>query len=94
MKGTFRKYHRLLATVVCLPLLITVCTGIGITIAHRWFHQNDLSGFLINLHTYRIVGLDAIAPILNGLGLLGLISTGLSMTGLFSHRSHAPRNRS
>ncbi len=58
MKAIFRKYHRLLATVICLPLLITAGTGIGITIANRWFHQNDLSGSLISLHTQRIVGLD------------------------------------
>jgi hypothetical protein len=95
MKGTFRKYHRLLAIVICFPLLITACTGVGITIADRWFHQSDLSGFLISVHTYRIVGLDPIAPILNGFGLLGLIATGLSMTGLFSRRRLSPnRNRS
>jgi hypothetical protein len=50
MKGTFRKYHRILAIVVCLPLLITACTGIGITIADKWLHQRELSSFLISIH--------------------------------------------
>jgi hypothetical protein len=33
-----------------------------------------------------IIHLEKIYPILNGLGLIGLLITGLSMTGLFRER--------
>lgn len=91
MKVAFRKYHRLLAITVCLPLIVTVVTGIGMTLTDEWFHQNELTGFLLKIHTYQIFGLSAILPIFNGLGLIGLIVTGLSMTGLFSGRRKLKR---
>jgi hypothetical protein len=82
MKNTFRKYHRLIAPIFCLPLLLTALTGLSITIAEEWLHQEALAAFLL----FKIFKLDAILPVLNGLGLIGLVSTGLSMTGLFSKR--------
>jgi hypothetical protein len=86
MKNIFRKYHRLLAPIFCLPLFFTALTGISITIADRWFHQEAWVAFLIAMHKFQIFKLDAILPIVNGLGLIGLVATGLSMTGLFSKR--------
>jgi hypothetical protein len=86
MKNTFRKYHRLIATVFCFPLLLTALTGMSIAIAEEWLHQAEFAAFLVSVHTFRIFKLDAILPVLNGLGLMGLAATGLSMTGLFSKR--------
>jgi Sec-independent protein secretion pathway component TatC len=86
MKNTFRKYHRLIASIFCFPLLLTALTGLSITIAEEWLHQEELAAFLLTVHTFKIFKLDAILPVLNGLGLIGLVSTGLSMTGLFSKR--------
>jgi plastocyanin len=90
MKRGFRKFHRLIAITVCLPLSVTVVTGLGITIASEWFRHEELGEFLIKVHTGEIFGLAAIYPILNGLGLISLIVTGLSMTGLFS-RLYQPK---
>ncbi|MEH2178458.1 peptidase [Nostoc sp.] len=90
MKNTFRKYHRLIATLFCLPLLFTAVTGISIAIADTWLHQQELAAFLITVHTFQIFKLDAIVPVLNGLSLIGLVATGLSMTGLFAKR-HQPK---
>ncbi|WP_445629654.1 peptidase [Nostoc sp. DSM 114167] len=90
MKNTFRKYHRLIATLFCLPLLFTALTGISVAIADTWLHQEELAGFLIAVHTMQIFKLDAIVPVLNGLGLIGLVATGVSMTGLFAKR-HQPK---
>jgi hypothetical protein len=86
MKNTFRKYHRLIATIFCFPLLFTALTGISIAIAEEWLHQEEFAEFLVAVHTFRIFKLDAILPVLNGLGLMGLVATGLSMTGLFAKR--------
>lgn len=91
MKNTFRKYHRLIATLFCLPLLFTALTGISIAIADTWLHQEELTGFLITVHTLQIFKLDAIVPVLNGLGLIGLVATGVSMTGLFAKRRQPKR---
>jgi hypothetical protein len=82
MNRLFRKYHRWLAIVFALPLLTTVLTGITFPIA-RALNQRQLAGFLIHVHTLEIFGLDAIFPIINGIGLLGLLVTGLYMTSLF-----------
>lgn len=91
MKNTFRKYHRLIATLFCLPLLFTALTGISIAIADTWLHQEELAGFLITVHTLQIFKLNAIVPVLNGLGLIGLVATGVSMTGLFAKRRQPKR---
>jgi hypothetical protein len=91
MKNTFRKYHRLIATLFCLPLFFTALTGISIAITDEWLHQEELVAFLINLHSFKIFGLAAILPILNGLGLTGLVATGLSMTRLFTKPHQSKR---
>lgn len=82
----FRKYHRFLAIVLSLPLILTVLTGMGYTIFDEWFHMGKLGHFLMDIHTMKIFGLDEIYPVFNGLGLVGLLVTGLSMTGLFKKR--------
>jgi hypothetical protein len=92
VKNTFRKYHRLIATLFCVPLLFTALTGISVAIADTWLHQEELAAFLTTVHTYQIFKLNAILPVLNGLGLVGLVATGLSMTGWLSRRSPPKHN--
>lgn len=85
MNGIFRKYHRWLAIALSLPLLTTVISGIGFTIA-KSFHQRALAGFLIHVHTLEIFGLEGVFPILNGIGLMGLLVTGIYMLSLSRRR--------
>ncbi len=85
MNRLFRKYHRWLAIVCALPLLLTVITGMTFPIA-KASHQRQLASSLIHLHTLEIFGLDSFFPIINGIGILGLLMTGLSMTRLFRER--------
>ncbi|MBU7584748.1 MAG: peptidase [Nostoc sp. TH1S01] len=87
MNRMFRRYHRQLAIILCLPLFLTVLTGMGYTVAHEWLHQDELGEFLLGLHTLEIIHLEEIYPILNGLGLVGLLITGVTMTGLFRQRA-------
>lgn len=91
MDRLFRKYHRLLAIVCAFPLLLTVLTGMLAPIANA-VQQYELYDFLIRLHTLDILGLDVFFPIINGLGLLGLLITGIYMTRLF--RRHRPASNS
>ncbi|UBF27516.1 hypothetical protein K9N68_06125 [Kovacikia minuta CCNUW1] len=46
MNRLFRKYHRWIAIVLCLPLFITVLTGMAYTIADEWLHQSEFGEFL------------------------------------------------
>lgn len=90
MKRAFRKYHRTLAIVLCLPLLLTVLTGVAVTLVGEWSFSFGLSrNLLLKLHSGELFHLESIYPILNGLGLLGLLVTGISMTGLFNKRNQA-----
>lgn len=91
MNRLFRKYHRWLAIVCALPLLLTVITGTLFPIA-RAMGQRQLAGFLIHLHTLETFGLGDFFPILNGIGLLGLLITGIYMTSLFRQRSSSSRD--
>jgi hypothetical protein len=43
---TFRKYHRSLAIILSLPLILTVLTGVGYTIFEEWFGQDKIGEFL------------------------------------------------
>lgn len=87
MKRLFRKYHRFLAPIAALPILLTVITGILITIIREWSIGLGVpASILLKIHTGEIFHLAAIYPLLNGLGLLGLLITGLSMTGMFGKK--------
>lgn len=83
MNRVLRKYHRSLALLLCLPLALTVVTGMATTLVGEWSLGFGLSRrFLLKLHTGELWHLQAVYPLLNGLGLMGLLVTGLSMSGL------------
>ncbi len=93
MKRAFRKYHRTLSIIICIPLLLTVLTGMLTTIVKEWPINTGLSSnLLLQIHTGEILHLEAIYPILNGLGLIGLLVTGLSMSGLFDRQKRTNIN--
>lgn len=83
MLRSFRKYHRQIAIILSLPLCLTVFTGMGITIAGEILHQRELRETFTQLHTLEFFHLEKIYPLLNGLGLIGLLVTGITMTGVF-----------
>lgn len=91
MKNTWRKYHRLIALIFGFPLLFTALTGMSIAIVDHWLHQDALAAFLMDVHTLQIFKLGAILPVVNGLGLIGLAATGLSMTKLFTKHHQTRR---
>lgn len=85
--SAFRRYHRQLAIVMCLPLALTIVSGMAYPLFSEWLSLNNVAGFLIQVHSGRIFGLQGIYPFLNGLGLAGLLVTGMSMTSLVRQRS-------
>jgi hypothetical protein len=90
MVRTFRKYHRSLAIIMALPLGLTILTGLGYTISEDWLHLDGIGEFLIGLHTGELLGLEDVYPVLNGLGAIGLVVTGIVMSSLTKTRRKSP----
>ncbi|HEY9645024.1 MAG TPA: peptidase [Chroococcidiopsis sp.] len=87
MKRAFRKYHRAIALIMSLPILLTILTGMATTLVREWGLSAGLSSnWLLKIHTGEIFHLEAIYPLLNGFGLLALLVTGLSMSGMFNQK--------
>ena len=84
---TFRRYHRQLAIIMCLPLTLTVITGVAYPIADQWLSLHQVAGVLLQIHSGSLFGMETTYPLLNGLGLIGLLVTGLSMTNPFRKRA-------
>ena len=82
----FRQYHRKVALILALPLLLTVFTGMGYTLFDEWLGQGSIGEALIRLHSGEAFHLERIYPFLNGLGLLALLATGIPMTSVFQKR--------
>lgn len=88
-----RKFHRSLAPIMILPILLTVITGVGFQIAElggfedqfRWmirWHKGDF-GYIDFQKSY---------PFLNAAGLLFLAITGISMWWKMRRRKIAQTN--
>jgi len=93
MNRAFRKYHRILGLIVALPIALTVLTGMVIAIVREWSLAIEISSrFLLKIHTGEIFHLQAIYPILNCLGMIGLLVTGLSMSGVFGRKKQPTSN--
>jgi hypothetical protein len=87
LKRLFRKYHRILASIIFLPLILTSITGMAVTMTAEWGWNLGISQqILLAIHNGEIFHLQAIYPMLNGLGTLGLLITGITMTGIFNRK--------
>ncbi|MGD1905731.1 MAG: PepSY domain-containing protein [Leptolyngbyaceae cyanobacterium] len=74
-----RKLHATIAPLVLLPLVVTVTTGVVYRLGKSWFGlSRDQVHFLMALHEGEYLGptLEPIYVLLNGLGLLWMITTG------------------
>jgi Protein of unknown function (DUF3153) len=87
LKRSFRKYHRRLAPIIFLPLALTTLTGMATTTTAEWKWNLGISrSLLLEIHTGEIFHLQGIYPILNGLGVVGLLITGIMMSGIFNRQ--------
>ncbi|NEP86635.1 MAG: PepSY domain-containing protein [Okeania sp. SIO2C2] len=89
MKQTFRKLHRIIAPIVFLPLFVTVITGVAYRLGRNWFGlSRDQAHILMVIHEAEYLGED-IKPfyvLLNGIGLIWMLVTGIIMSGLFNKK--------
>lgn len=77
-----RKLHRKSAPILFLPLLLTALTGVGYRVGRTWFGMSDEAGeVFLEIHQGEFLG-DGLVPLyvlLMGVGLLGMLATGLVM---------------
>ncbi|MGB3639156.1 MAG: PepSY domain-containing protein [Rivularia sp. (in: cyanobacteria)] len=78
----FRKLHRKIAPILFLPLLLSALTGMSYRIGRSWFGlSNEFGNLMMTIHEGRYLGkpLVPIYVLLTGLGLIGIVITGISM---------------
>ena len=88
-KRDWRWYHRFVAPIALLPLLVSAITGIGYRLGKAWFGlSNEQAAILLRLHQGSYLG-DALKPVyvlLVGIGLIVLLISGIQMTGIVRKR--------
>lgn len=81
----FRKIHRKIAPILFIPLLLSALTGVIYRLGKSWFGMpGSVSKIVMSIHQGTYLGKD-LRPfyiLLVGLGLLGLIVTGITMSRL------------
>ncbi|HEY9645213.1 MAG TPA: peptidase [Chroococcidiopsis sp.] len=92
MSRNFRRYHRALGIIACLPLVLIVLSGLGYTILDEWLDVEGMGSLMLKIHTLDFLGLGKIYPVVAGLGLVGLLVTGMDLTGLFRRKRSASGN--
>lgn len=91
MVRSFRKYHRFLAVIMALPLALTILTGLCYPIFDDWLHLDSLGAAMMAVHSGEFIGLAEVYPVLNGIGAIGLLITGVTMSGLMRAKRNVKR---
>jgi hypothetical protein len=74
-----RQWHRLMAPLVVLPLLVTVSTGVTYRLAKDWGGMSrEQVHWLMSIHEGEWLGpvLEPVVVLLNAVGLLWMLATG------------------
>jgi len=89
MKQKFRKFHRIVAPIVFLPLFVTVITGVAYRLGRNWFGlSRDQAHILMVIHEAEYLG-NEIKPfyvLLIGIALMWMLITGIGMSGFFTKK--------
>lgn len=83
----FRKLHRQAAPIIFLPLLLAALTGLAYRVGKKFDIPSEMSRYFMVLHQGEFLGgpLVPLYVIFMGLGLIGMIITGLSL--VFSQKT-------
>ncbi len=79
---TIRQFHRQVAPIIILPFLITAITGVAYRLGKSWLGlSRDQVHWLMVIHEGEYLGkqLEPIYVLLNGLGLLFMLVTGMGI---------------
>jgi len=90
IKQQFRKFHRILAPIVFLPLFMTVITGVAYRLGRNWFGlSKEQAHILMVIHEGEFLG-NQIKPfyvLLDGIAVIWMLITGIVISGLFTKKS-------
>jgi hypothetical protein len=85
----WRKLHRFIAPILLIPILLTTVTGVAYRVGKSWFGMSkDIGEIFLNIHQGSFLGpqLRTFYVLLDGLGLIGLLVTGIFMMGIFGKK--------
>ena len=88
----WRKLHRFIAPIIFLPIFLTTITGVAYRLGRSWFNipkgYGTFTETLMMIHQGEFLGkqLMPFYVFLDGLGLIGLLVTGLFMMGILKKR--------
>lgn len=88
-KKDWRWFHRVLAPIAFLPLLVSAFTGISYRLGRAWFGlSKEQASILLKIHQGSYLGttFKPFYVLLVGGSLLALLITGIQMTGIFRKR--------
>ena len=89
-KFNFRIIHRIAAPILFLPLLVSAVTGVTYRIGRSWFGMSrENAEIFLEIHQGEYLGeiFQPIYVLFVGLGLLGMIATGINMLGWFRRQT-------
>lgn len=75
LKKVALPWHKLLGTLLLLPLTWTLLTGMGFTLVKEIGGNKALGKTILHLHTLQVIGLHKVYPLVLGLSLLALLLT-------------------
>ncbi len=81
-----RKFHRQIAPILFLPLFFTALTGVAYRVGRNWLGLSGNAGeLLLSIHQGSFLGphLKVFYVLLNGLGVIAMLFTGIYMTSIF-----------
>jgi hypothetical protein len=84
-----RKLHRLIAPIIFLPLFLTAATGVIYRVGRTWFGASSEFGeIMMYIHQGTFLGsqLRVFYVLLNGLGVIAMLFTGIYLTTLFRRK--------
>lgn len=91
-KQPARRFHRFAGLILLLPLALSAFTGMAYSVGEHFSLLTDESGdFLMDLHEGKWLGAGVVPYyiLVLGLGLAGILWTGLLLTGIFRRKKSA-----
>ncbi len=92
----WRKLHRFIAPILFLPIFLTTITGVAYRLGRSWFSipkgEGSLAETLMMIHQGGFLGKQLVPfyVLLDGLGLIGLLVTGIFMLNMFVKKRRRP----
>jgi hypothetical protein len=85
LRHYFRRYHRLIAFIVALPILLIAVTGTLTALASS-LKLDGLQELVLSWHTFETLNVEQVFPLFVGLSVICLTITGCSILPIWSRK--------